>query len=201
MTSTAGAREACSARLSRAPDSYAADVGLRNFLIDGVSGSGKTSVATELQRRGYHVVHGDRELKYRGDPETGAPVEEPTSFADERRRAEWISRHLCWPVDEVAALVADKDEAVTFFCGGSRNSSMFLHLFDAVLVLEVDLDSVNRRLDERPSDEWAGRGRRVERELVTRLHQTREDLPPGIPIDATRPLASVVDEILRRCEL
>jgi hypothetical protein len=36
-----------------------------------------------------------------------------------------------------------------------------------------------------------------ERELAVRLHQTREDIPKnGIIIDATAPLARVVDEIL-----
>ncbi len=50
-------------------------MGVRNYLIEGVSGTGKTSVATELQRRGYHVIHGDRELAYKGDPETGEPVD------------------------------------------------------------------------------------------------------------------------------
>jgi len=34
----------------------------RNFLMEGVSGTGKTSVCIELQRRGYHAIHGDREL-------------------------------------------------------------------------------------------------------------------------------------------
>jgi adenylate kinase family enzyme len=52
-------------------------MGKRNYLIEGVSGTGKTSVAEELQRCGYHVLHGDRELKYRGDPKTGEPVNEP----------------------------------------------------------------------------------------------------------------------------
>lgn len=37
-------------------------MGIRNYLIEGISGTGKTSVATELERRGYHVIHGDREL-------------------------------------------------------------------------------------------------------------------------------------------
>ena len=37
-----------------------------------------------------------------------------------------------------------------------------------------------------------------ERELILRLHATKEDLPSrGIVIDATQPLVSVVDEILR----
>jgi adenylate kinase family enzyme len=175
-------------------------VGERNFLIEGVSCSGKTSVATELARRGYQVVHGDRELKYRGDPVTGSPVAMPTAFLDDRGRAEWISQHLCWPVDRVEALIADRDAPATFFCGGSRNSHQFLHLFDAVFVLAIDRPTLLRRLDERPEDDWGGRGRHAERELVVRLHRTQEDVPAGIRIDATAPLASVVDEILRRCE-
>jgi broad-specificity NMP kinase len=40
-----------------------------NFLIDGVSGTGKTSVCKELERRGYQAIHGDRELAYQGAPE------------------------------------------------------------------------------------------------------------------------------------
>ena len=118
-------------------------MGIRNYLIEGVSGTGKTSVCNELQRRGYHAIHGDRELAYRGDPETGEPRE---GFAHE---------HHIWQVDKVKALVANRDEAVTFFCGGSRNFAKFIDLFDGVFVLEIDLDTLNRRLDERPD---SGRG-------------------------------------------
>jgi len=50
-------------------------MGVRNYLIEGVSGTGKTAVAEEIQRRGYHVIHGDRELAYHGDPETGEPLD------------------------------------------------------------------------------------------------------------------------------
>ncbi|RVN73421.1 nucleoside kinase, partial [Sinorhizobium meliloti] len=44
-------------------------MGIKNYLIEGDSGTGKTSVGTELERRDYHVVHGDRVLAYVGDPE------------------------------------------------------------------------------------------------------------------------------------
>jgi broad-specificity NMP kinase len=168
-------------------------MGIRNYLIEGVSGTGKTSACNELQRRGYHAIHGDRELAYRGDPETGEPRE---GFAHE---------HHIWHVDEVGALVANQDEALTFFCGGSRNFSKFIDLFDGVFVLEVDLDTLNRhtlnrRLDERPDDEWDG-GKPMERELIARLHQTKEDIPKnGISIDATASGARVVDEIVRQSE-
>ena len=50
-------------------------MGRRNYLIEGLSGTGKTSVCDELQRRGHHAIHGDRELAYQGDPETGERTE------------------------------------------------------------------------------------------------------------------------------
>jgi thymidylate kinase len=85
---------------------------------------------------------------------------------------------------------------VTFFCGGSRNFSSFIGLFDGVFVLDVDPCTLSRRLDERTEDECGGRP--VERALIERLHRTGEDLPTsGVRIDATAPIECVVDEILR----
>jgi hypothetical protein len=54
---------------------YGAQVGRTNFLVEGVSCTGKTTVCKELQRRGYHAINGDTELAYQGDPETGAPTD------------------------------------------------------------------------------------------------------------------------------
>jgi gluconate kinase len=162
-------------------------MGMRNYLIEGVSGTGKTSVCKELQRRGYYAINGDTELAYQGDPETGKPTNSSTH------------EHHIWHVDKVKVLVANQDEAVAFFCGGSRNFSQFIDLFDGVFILEVDLDTLKRRLDERTGNEWGGKP--TERELIARLHQTKEDIPKnGILIDATAPIAHVVDEIVRQSE-
>jgi broad-specificity NMP kinase len=159
----------------------------RNFLIEGVSGTGKTSVCRELQRRGYYAINGDTDLAYQGDPETGNPTDGRTH------------EHHIWDVDRVKAMVADQHEPVAFFCGGSRNFSRFIDLFDGVFVLDVDLDTLHRRIDERPDDEWGAKP--SERALILQLHQTKEDVPQdGIVIDATAPLAHVVDEIVRTAE-
>jgi len=177
-------------------------MGRRNFLIEGVSGTGKTSVAEELQRRGYHVLHGDRELKYRGDPKTGESVSEPV-HESEWDRAIWQQEHHLWDMDKVKSVIADHSKEISFFCGGSRNFSKFIDLLDGVFVLEVaDIDTLYRRLDERvardPTD-WGGKPE--EKQLVARLHLTKEDIPSsGIVIDATQPLPSVVDEILRHVQ-
>ena len=162
-------------------------VGRRNYLIEGLSGTGKTSVCDELQRRGYHAIHGDRELAYQGDPETGEPTETGGH------------EHHVWDLAKVRSLVANRDDAVTFFCGGSRNFSKFVDLLDGVFILEVDLATLNRRLDQRPDEEWGG-GNPTERERIVRWHETNEDVPrSGVVIDATAPIDQVVDEILRRC--
>ncbi len=161
-------------------------MGIRNYLIDGGSGTGKTTVCDELQRRGYQAIHGDREL--RGEPESGE------GGAPEHHRPPR------WDVAKVKALLANQEEALTFFCGGCRNSSEFINLLDGVFVLEVDdLATVMRRIDERvladPSD-WGGR--QAERDVIMRLHHTKDGLAEGYAVDATPALQCVVDEILRR---
>ena len=70
-------------------------MGVRNYLIEGVSSSGKTSVCDELQRRGYHAIHGDRELAYWGDPRTGKPLDDSAY------------EHWFWDDGRVRDLVAD----------------------------------------------------------------------------------------------
>jgi hypothetical protein len=172
-------------------------MGVRNYLIDGVSGTGKTTVAEDLQRRGYHVIHGDRELAYQGDPDTGRPLDGPPegNLAD---TAAWVNTHWIWPVEKVRSLIADHRVPISFFCGASRNSRHFIDLFDGVFVLDVDIDTLSARLAARPTDEFGGNP--VERALIMRLHATKEDIPKNaMRIDATAPLARVVDEILSRC--
>ena len=160
-------------------------MGARNYLVEGLSGTGKTSVGEELQRRGFEVLHGDRELAYQGDPSSGLPTD---GAAHE---------HHIWNVEQVRALVAADAAPATFFCGGSRNFAQFIGLFDAVFVLEVDLETLRRRLAARPADEW-GDGRPTEWERIERWHRTGQDVPrAGLRVDATAPLGEVVEGILR----
>jgi dephospho-CoA kinase len=172
-------------------------MGIRNYLIEGISGVGKTAVAEELERRGFHVIHGDRTLAYVGDPATGTPLLRPV-FDSEAERVAWLNTHWIWPVEIVKFLITSQRHPITFFCGGSRNTHSFIDLFDAVFVLEVDLETLKQRLAKRPENEFGGRP--VEQELIARLHATQEDIAKqGVVIDAGGSVSQVVDEILVRC--
>ena len=180
---------ACSDTTTR---SKSISMGVRNYLIDGLSGTGKTAVCNGLQRRGYQAIHGDRELK------VNPKKHEATSGS-----LPGYDLPPLWDVAKVNALLADQDEAITFLCGGCSNPSGFIHRLDGVFVLEVnDIDTVMRRIDERlvvDSTDWGGR--QEEREIIRRAHQTAQTVPQnGIAIDATAPVAEVVDAILRHCE-
>lgn len=172
-------------------------MGIRNYLIEGVSGTGKTSVATELERRGYHTIHGDRVLAYRGDPRTGGRLDH---VAHQQAETDVVFRHRhhIWDIDKVRSLAADKSQPTSFFCGGSRNLHHFIELFDGIFVLEIDADTLKHRLAGRGDDEFGGKP--VERDLVLRLHATKEDTPENATsIDATVPIVAVVDAILSKC--
>ncbi|GLQ17377.1 AAA family ATPase [Maritalea porphyrae] len=163
-------------------------MGKKNYLIEGVSCTGKTSVCSALEARGYHALNGDRVLAYCGDPTTGAPLDHVGH-----------DTHI-WDVNKVKELAEDPQHCATFFCGGSRNFNKFIHLFDKVFVLEIDLATLNKRLSERPTDDWGGH--ESERELIRQLHANGGDVPAsGTRIDATAPIQQVVDQILAHCGL
>jgi broad-specificity NMP kinase len=70
----------------------------KNYLVEGVSGTGKSSVCDELQRRGYKAINGDRELAYQGDPETG------------KRTGAYGHEYHIWDVDKVKEIAANKED-------------------------------------------------------------------------------------------
>jgi shikimate kinase len=159
----------------------------RNYLVERVSGTGKSSVCDELQRRGYRAINGDRELAYQGDAETG------------KRTEAYGHEYHIWDVDKVREIAAKKEDELLFFCGGFRNFDKVIDLFDKVFVLDLDTETLKQRLDSRTADDWGGN--KKERELILRLHATKQDIPDGMIIDAARPLNEVVDAIVECIEV
>jgi gluconate kinase len=155
----------------------------RNYLVEGLSGAGKSSVYEELIRRGYKAISTDRAWKYHADPDTGlpgGPRHQDNSMWNQQRAVSELES----PVPEVL-----------FVCGSSRNRDRFLPYFTKIFNLRIDDDTMRRRLQERTNNDF-GKGPE-EVELMLRLNRSDEKPAGAIDVDATQPLHQVVDELLR----
>lgn len=155
----------------------------RNYLVEGLSGTGKSSVYEELVRRGHTAISTDRTWSSSADPETGLPGGLPG--------------HDTWMWDRQQAIteLERPDPEVLFVCGSSRNRDRFLQYFTKVFNLRVDDDTMRRRLEARTEDDWGLGQDGVE--LMLELNRTDQGPAGAIDVDATQPLDQVVDELLR----
>src|SRR5688500_20269390 len=113
-------------------------MGKRNYLIEGVSGTGKTSVCRELRRRGYAALNSDRDLRQHTDPTTGQRL--ITFSSPEIRHASNLGE-----VEKARRLAANQDDEVTFFCGGCRDLNELIDLVGESFIVEVDAETLHGR--------------------------------------------------------
>ena len=155
----------------------------RNYLVEGLSGAGKSSVYEELIRRGYKAISTDRAWKYHADPDTGLPGGP-------------IHHHnSMWDQQKAVSELESPEPEVLFVCGSSRNRDRFLPYFTKIFNLRIDDDTMRRRLQERTNNEYGKQPEEVE--LMLRLNRSDEKPAGAIDVDATQPLNQVVDELLR----
>lgn len=171
------------------------------YYITGLAGSGKSAVRRELKARGYKAPGVDEEGYGEWiDRKTGEVIPFPhhdkkLDFHDWYRRHEWELS-----ATKIARLKrrAAKQEAPVFLCGSASGEDKVWHLFDKVIALIIDEDTLRHRLATRTNNQFGKAPEELAIEL--RLHETYEDTMKkrgALMIDATRPLAEVVDEIVR----
>src|SRR6478609_11879973 len=106
----------------------------RNYLVEGLSGAGKSSVYEELIRRGYKAISTDRAWKVQAVTDTrlpGRPI------------------HSMWDQGKAVGELESPEPEVLFVCGSSRNRDRFLLYFTKIFNLRIDDDTMRRRLHER----------------------------------------------------
>ncbi len=164
----------------------------RNYLVEGLSGAGKSSVCEELIRRGYKAISTDRAWAYHADPDTGLP-------GGPLQHDNWV-----WDRQKAVSELESPEPEVLFVCGSSRNRDHFAPYFTKIFNLRIDDDTMRRRLQERTADDWElGPDDRYEEllamatELMLELNRSDEKPAGAIDVDATQPLNQVVDELLR----
>lgn len=160
---------------------------MKIYLIDGVSGAGKTTVCEELVRRGYKAIEADEVLAGFIDPVTGLPTDDHSS------------ENWHWDKTKFDTMVQDAGPQDLFVCGGAMNKPDFLHYFTKIFTLHLDDETLKRRLRERTTNDY---GKKPE-ELAFQLQENQRTKQyakerGAILIDATKPVHTVVDEIMQR---
>jgi dephospho-CoA kinase len=149
---------------------------LRRVLVTGMSGTGKSTVLTELERRGFAVVETDVAPWSEWSEEDGGFV---------------------WREELIEELLDREYETTLYISGTVSNQGRFYPRFDAVVLLSAPSDVLLSRIESRTTNEFGKSSEERERiirdiaqvEPLLRATATHE-------VDATQPVAAVVAELV-----
>ncbi len=165
------------------------------YLITGVSGTGKTTIAKEMQRLGYSAFDTDSVPKLAAWIERATGKQRPKEFNSAK---DWVDRYdWLWDEKCLRELLESQNEPL-FFCGSSANQENFYSLFTQVFLLEIDDLSLQHRLLQSKRDHEFGR-RPGEMEVILGWYkdfQEKTKSSGAIVIDATESLKKVIHLIL-----
>jgi dephospho-CoA kinase len=161
--------------------------------ITGISGTGKTTIARELEKRGISSMSIDEVpgLCHWINNADGSTVD-----YDAVLNAEFINAHE-WVCDEayLQKLIAHKASVVVL--GLAFNQDNFLHLFDKVLLLTCSPETFIARINARDDNDF-GKDASAQK-LILDSYKTFEDqmLQKGaIALDVEGTISDVVEKIL-----
>lgn len=177
---------------------------MKNYLITGTAGSGKSTICEALANRGYRVLEFDgapsekvifrKEYRKKFDKRTG----QPSSFA---RGNGWDElQYVDWRVDRDKLLpdLEGPDGDIQFVSGYANNWQDFRNDFDGIFLLEVSRSTTEKRLLNRTAGDW---GRKHPEELRHTLETASEfnnllKKHGAISINAEQPVEEIVNYIL-----
>jgi broad-specificity NMP kinase len=165
--------------------------------VTGISGSGKSAVCAELNRRGYEAHDTDRDENAVWVNRTTGEVTAVAGAAD-RSRPGWLLDQE-WRVvpSKVQALAGRADERLVFLCGSTANEDEVWHLFARVIYLAIDEQTLRDRLASRTSNDFGKAPEELEAILAWHEVGDADYLRFGaVIVDASLPLHHVVDRVL-----
>jgi hypothetical protein len=165
--------------------------------VTGLSGSGKSAVLRELQRRG-HDAHGVDEEGYADwvDRESGLVTPFPHDDPALDLHA-WYRRHR-WVLS--AARIGDlraRAEGPVFLAGMAEDDGAVWHLFDKVVALRADEATLRHRIETRQDNTFGKDPGELALilEWLEKYDETYRNLGATL-IDTSRPLSQVVDDVV-----
>jgi dephospho-CoA kinase len=160
------------------------------FLITGNPGSGKTTIAQELSRRGLIAVDADETAHW--ETTSGVPVSQPEHASDE-----WLLGHRwVWSrarIEEVIRLHVAAGRPI-FLCGIAMNQRDVLELFATVFLLSIDHETQLRRL-RTPANAHRNAAQRAQILEGRPTFERQMRAAGAVVLDGSQPTADLVSRI------
>lgn len=166
---------------------------MARFLITGVAGTGKSSAAKELRKRGYAAYDTEEGFSYYIEKATGERCAYPKNPS-----LKWYSGHERVFDEQVLKNLFKKHASETIFiCSITANQKKFYSDFDKIFLLMADDQTIKNRLETRTGNDFGKHPLDLHR-VISRHKEFDDELKSlgAIVIDASGPIEETVDKIL-----
>ena len=167
---------------------------MKNYLITGVAGTGKSTLAKELRRRGYAAYDTEEGFSYYVDKATGERCVYPKEPSPE-----WYERHeRVFDEKILMNLLKKHAEEPLFIASITANQAKYYDQFDKVFLLTAPDEVIVHRLGTRTNN-YFGRHPLDLQRVIGRHQQFDDELKAqgAQPVDSTQPIETVASEIIK----
>ncbi len=165
------------------------------YLITGVAGTGKSTVAKELQKRGLVAYDTEVGFSYHIDKKTGQRAVYPANPT-----IEWYDVHERVFDEHILENLFKKhaDEPL-FICSITANQRKYYSQFDKIFLLTTDDETVVKRIEQRTDNHFGKHPLELKR-IIDRHQEFDDELKAAgaVVIDSTQPVDQVVEQILEQ---